>query len=267
MAYWGCEFVFDGIPCSEYGMMVYHFGSEGQDDVDFQAGEIIEDRLTARYDALTYGVVQNGALTYTLVFGANMQSLDAYSHLDRYDVEAIAAWLIGHNERKWLMICQKDMETVRFKCLISGLKLITYGDLPWAFSCTVSCDSPFAYTMPYEYEYDVNGELHGRLFNRSSYNGYYKPKMIITLNGDENLSIINESDGNRTFSFTNLPTANSLVIQVDNQNQIITDNMDLNIYPNFNKKFMRLVRGDNNLKMTGRAKIKFICEFPINVGG
>ena len=35
MAFWGCEFVFDGVPCSEYGMMIYNFGSEGQDDVNF----------------------------------------------------------------------------------------------------------------------------------------------------------------------------------------------------------------------------------------
>ena len=62
MAFWGTEFIFDGIPCSEYGLMVYHFGSEGQDDVTFQSGEIIEDRIPYRYDSLIYGLVQNGSL-------------------------------------------------------------------------------------------------------------------------------------------------------------------------------------------------------------
>lgn len=267
MAFWGCEFVFDGVPCSEYGMMIYNFGSEGQDDVNFQAGEIIEERIAGRFDALTYGLVQNGSLTYTLVFGANMDSIDCYSPLDRYDVEAIAAWLTGHNSRKWLEICQSDMETVRFKCMISELKLITYGDMPWAFSCTVSCDSPFAYTMPHIYTYDVNGEMTVRLFNRSSYNGYYRPKIRISLNGDGNISIINVTDDNREFKFTNLPTPNSLVVDIDNHNQMITNNANLNIYPNFNNKFMRLLRGDNTLKISGKAQVKFICEFPVNVGG
>ena len=73
-----------------------------------------------------------------------MESIDARQSLDRYEVEAIATWLTGHNTRKWLTIVQADMETFRYKCFISELRLITDGDYPWAFSCKVSCDSPFA---------------------------------------------------------------------------------------------------------------------------
>jgi len=267
MAFWGTEFIFDGIPCSEFGMMVYHFGSSGQDDVSFQNGSIVEDRISSRYDALTYGLVQNQSLEYTLVFGANMESMDANSSLDRYDVESIAAWLTGHSVRKWLVISQSDMEPFRYKCMISELKLITYGDMPWAFSCTVSCDSPFAYRLPEEFAYMVSGETEVRLFNRSSYNGFYRPKMEITIHGDDGISIQNLSDNNRTFQFSELPGGRSLVIYVDNQNQVITNNMDLNLYPCFNMKFMRLVRGDNILKLAGHAEVKFICEFPANIGG
>lgn len=267
MAFWGTEFIFDGIPCSEYGLMVYHFGSEGQEDVNFQNGEIVEDRIPGRYDALTYGLVQNQSLEYTLVFGANMESIDANASLDRYEVEAVAAWLTGHNVRKWLTIVQDDMESFRYKCFISELKLITYGDMPWAFSCRVSCDSPFAYSVPDEYSYAVNGETQVRLFNRSSFNGFYRPKLEIAIHGGGGVSIQNLSDGNRTFEFRPLPGGNSLVIYVDNKNQVITNNMDLNLYPYFNMKFMRLVRGDNILKIRGNATVKFICEFPVNIGG
>lgn len=267
MAFWGTEFIFDDIPCSEFGLMVYHFGSNGQDDVSFKNGEVIEDRIPGRYDALTYGLVQNQSLEYTLVFGANMESLDANANLDRFEVEAIASWLTGHSTRKWLVIVQDDMEPFRYKCTISELKLITYGDLPWAFSCKVSCDSPFAYTLPDEYIYTVSGQSQVRLFNRSSYNGFYRPKMEITMYGGDGISIQNLSDNNRTFQFKELPGGNSLTIYVDNKNQVITDSMDLNLYPYFNMKFMRLVKGDNLLKITGNAEVKFICEFPVNIGG
>ena len=267
MAFWGDEFIFDDIPCSEFGLMVYHFGSTGQEDVSFQNGDIIEDRLSNRYDALTYGLVQNQSLEYTLVFGANIDSLDANVNLDRYEVEAIAAWLTGHETRKWLTIVQDDMESFRYKCAISELKLITYGDMPWAFSCKVSCDSPFAYTIPEVFTYTVNGQDTVRLINRSSYNGKYRPRLEIAIRGGDSFSIQNTSDGNRTFQFTGLPGGGSLVIYVDNKNQVITNNMDLNIYPCFNMKFLRLVRGDNMLKLTGNAEVKFICEFPVNIGG
>ena len=267
MAFWGTEFIFDGIPCSEYGLMVYHFGSEGQEDVSFQNGEIVEDRIPGRYDALTYGLVQNQSLEYTLVFGANMESIDANAGIDRYEVETIAAWLTGHSTRKWLTILQDDMESFRYKCLISELRLITYGDIPWAFSCKVSCDSPFAYTLPEEYSYTVDGTGQFVLFNRSSAGGFYRPKIEIDIHGGNSVSIQNLSDGNRTFQFTSLPGGSDLTIYVDNKNQVITNSMDLDLYPRFNMRFMRLVKGDNVLKISGNATVKFICEFPVNIGG
>jgi len=85
--------------------------------------------------------------------------------------------------------------------------------------------------------------------------------------GGDGVSIQNLSDNNRTFQFKELPGGNSLTIYVDNKNQVITDSMDLNLYPYFNMKFMRLVKGDNLLKITGNAEVKFICEFPVNIGG
>ena len=85
--------------------------------------------------------------------------------------------------------------------------------------------------------------------------------------GGDGISIQNLSDNNRTFQFNELPGGRSLTIYVDNKNQVITDSMDLNLYPYFNMKFMRLVKGDNLLKITGNAEVKFICEFPVNIGG
>ena len=267
MAFWGNEFIFDGISCKELGLMIYDFGSNGQDDTEFKPGEIVEDRIPGRYDALTYGVNQNQALEFTLVFGANMDSIDANSCMDRYDIGAITAWLTGHSTRKWLTIVQDDMEVFRYKCMVSGLRLITDGNMPWAFSCTVSCDSPFAYMAPDTYSYIVNGKTQINFRNRSGYNGFYRPKMRITMLGGNAVTITNGSDNGRAFAFQGLPGGNGLVIEVDNQNQVITNSMDLNLYPYFNMKFMRLVRGDNLLTIAGNAKVEFICEFPVNIGG
>lgn len=267
MAFWGTEFIFNGISCREYGMMVYSFDNNRQDDTNFQAGEIVEDRIPGRYDSLTYGLVQNQPLEYTLVFGVSVGSPQIREGIDRYDVEAISSWLTGHNTRKKLMIIQEDMEPFWYKCFISELKLISYGNIPRAFSCKVSCDSPFAYTLPIKKTFSVQDSKIVKMFNRSSYNGYYKPKMEVTIFGGNNLTIENLSDNGRVFQFSNLLDSGSLVITIDNQNQIITNNMGLNLYPNFNMKFMRLVRGDNKLKITGNANVTFICEFPVSIGG
>lgn len=269
MAFYGCEFGFDGIPCTEFGLMIYHFGSNAQSDVSFSIGDIYEDRINGRHDAILYGVSDNRPLEYTLVFGANMESMDANRSLDRFEVEAIAAWLTGHSERKWLHIIQEDMESFRYKCLVSDLKLITYGDYPWAFSCKVSCDSPYAYTFPETYALNVGSEpISYILRNRSTCGGYYKPQIQIESDGECSLSIVNYSDKGREFRFDYLPAGTPLIVDVDNHNQIIKSSDGSNLYPYFNYKFFRLVRGDNELSITttGSATIRFCCEFPVNIG-
>jgi phage-related protein len=268
MAFYGCEFIFDDLPCTEFGLMVYNFGSNTQSDVSFQStGDVSEDRIAGRYDSLMYGLVQNKSLEYTLVFGANLDSMDANESIDRFEAEEIATWLTGHQTRKWLAIVQPDMEPFRYLCLISDLRLITYGDMPWAFSCRVSCDSPFAYTFPEEYTYKVAGQQTAVLHNRSSYRGFYMPKLELSTFGANRFSITNASDNNRAFTFDRLPSGESLIIRVDNKNQVITNNHSFNLYDNFNHNFFRMVRGDNRLVFNGHGTVKFTCEFPINVGG
>ena len=266
MAFYGCNFIFEDVCCAEYGLMIYDFDSHGQEDVSFKNGSVVEDRPASRYDALMYGINPNEALEYTLVFGANEKSIDSNAHIERYEVEAVAAWLMGHSTRKWLTIVQDDMEAVRYLCNISDLKLITYGDMPWVFSCRVTCDSPYAYMMPDEYEYDVEGEKTVNFQNRSSHNGYYRPDMKIVCDGGD-VSVTNESDGNRVFEFKGLPANTGLEIYIDNKNQIITNSLGINLYPYFNMKFFRLIRGENILKIKGDCRVSFICEFPVNIGG
>lgn len=268
MAFYGCEFLFDGKSCKEYGLTLYNFGSVSQGDTSFpSAGRVYEDRTLSRYSSLFYGISQNDALEYTLVFGANPDSLDANEHLDRTEISAISAWLTGHNEQKWLEIVQPDMEAFRFKCIISELKLLHYGNMPWAFSCKVYCDSPFGYTFPESYKYRVEGSKEIVLFNRSTYNGYYKPIIRLTNISEDSFSIVNMTDGERAFSFSGLPSP-ATEITIDNEAMIITDDSGgLNLYPYFNYNFFRLKRGNNLLQIIGTADVEFICEFPVNIGG
>lgn len=295
MAFYGCEFNFDGIPCSEYGLMIYDLGTNSQDDVSFSsAGEPQEDTIARRYSSFFYGITQNQGLEYNLVFGANLESIDRAEHIDRYEVEAIATWLTGHNTRKWLEIVQPDMETVRFKCVISELRLITSGNMPWAFSCKVTCDSPFAYRFPEKYTVSLDAISDGELFifNRSTYNGYYKPVINVNFTGftpQTELTITNTSDNNRTcvmdFGAKGCPAVSGNVgLVIDTQNQVvygIGTHEGLNFYPAFNaSSFLKLKTGDNFLKFklaenSGntqkrnnlKAVVMITCEYPVNVGG
>lgn len=91
--------------------------------------------------------------------------------------------------------------------------------------------------------------------------------MEIIRGGSGDIEIVNTSDNNRSFKLTNVPSGISR-IYVDNQKGIIKDTVNgVNLYPYFNFNFLRLVRGDNYLNITGNGTVSIICEYPINVGG
>lgn len=265
MAFYGCQFSFDGIPCYEYGLMIYDIGDADEGGKFTSTVEIQEDRTAKRYSPLHYGAVQNEPLTFSFTFGADINAIDKNAPIDRWDMDVIANWLTGHDEYKYLEITQPDMEAVRYKCIISELEYTTYGKIPWAFTCQVTCDSPFAYTYPEEKRISVSGNVNAALECKAACK-YYFPKVIINLNKGNSFSIINHSDGDRIFKFENIPTAVK-DITVDNENEIITTTAGLNLYDNFNFNFLRLVRGYNRLEFVGNADVTFECEFPINVGG
>lgn len=263
MSFYGSQFTFDGIPCSDYDLMLYDIGSSNEDG-KFASTKIIEDRIARRYTPLHYGITQNTPLSFSITIGLNAERIDNNKQLDRWEMETIASWLTGHDTYKYLEIVQPDMDIIRYKCIITNLESITYGKIPWAFKCEVTCDSPYAYMLPSNYLFTVDG-IHNVKFHCPASCKCYYPKLNISLKSGNSFSVINHSDNGREFLFTNLP-ANPIDIYVDNENEIITNSKQLNLYDCFNFKFFRLVKGCNKLELKGTADVEFICEFPLNIG-
>ena len=267
MAFYGCYFSFDGIPCTEYGLMMYDFGTSSDSSNNLSVStEIIEDRIARRYTPLHYGTISNKPLEFTMTFGADTNAIDKGVYLDRWDMDAIANWLTAHNKYKWLEITQPDMEMFRYKCFITELKHTDVGNIPWGFTCKVICDSPFAYQYPEIFKYTISGSTEIDILNKSSYRGYYKPQLILNFSKGGTFSIKNVTDNNRTMQLTGLPTSASAV-HIDNENEIITCETIANPYQYFNFNFLRLCRGVNHLVISGNGSIEIVCEFPINIGG
>ncbi len=266
MAFYGYQFVFNGISSWEYGLMIYDLSGSKEDGVFASApSAIFEDRTAWRNTPIYYGVSKNKPLTFTLTFGALPENRKPW--LSRWEMDAIASWLTGEEGYKYLEIMQPDMEAFRYKCMITDMKYTTYGKYPWAFSCEVQCDSPYAYLYPETISQSVAGQA-TRDFNNRASSKYYRPKMEITLYAKSEFRIINHSDQDREFVFNAITGTYPLVITVDNENEIITNNRGLNLYDSFNFHFFRLVRGKNELEYRAtNASVKYLCEFPINVGG
>lgn len=180
MAFWGHSFTFNDIPCEDFELMIYDIDGTSQSTGKFSSGvTVIEDKVSAHWKPYFYGVKLDNKLKFTMVFGVNQKRVDENKFLDRYELEAIAAWLTGHNKYMWLEIQQEDLAYVRYKCIVTGLEMVEFGMLPWALRATIECDSPYAYLYPQTFEYTVNGEQTISFYNESSHNGYYMPVLIL----------------------------------------------------------------------------------------
>ena len=282
MAFYGCEFSFNDIPSSQYGLMLYDIGGVVEDGTFSSGLEIVEDRTARRYKPLFYGVKQNTPLTFTMTFGVHPEDIDRGRSLDRYDMAVVAAWLTGQDGYRYLEIAQPDMEAMRYRCIITELSYVTWGQIPWAFRCTVTCDSPFAYLRPEEYEITPTAASFGNapiltIWSKSPVIYYPRFELAYTPNSNDNatyrnnIKVRNLAEANstdRTFFLDNLMITQNVVI--DNENQVITSDEGINLYDSLEgMRFFRLLPGRNDIKVTGgsRSLLKIICEFPINIGG
>ena len=244
--------------------MMYNIDGTSPSAGKFASGvTVVEQKLSNRWRPLFYGAKLEGKLQFEIVFGVNQKRIDKNEYLDRYELEAIGSWLTGHDRYLWLEVMQEDMEYFRYRCIITDLQMVEFGNLPMALKATVSCDGPYAYLYPQTFEYSVDGSAIIDFFNESSHNGYYFPVLEYEPVGTGTLTITNHSDGDRAFELKEHPAAEK--VTVDNDLGIMTADTDM--YPYFNFKFLRFVKGNNHLTVSGNGIIRFICEFPINIGG
>ena len=260
MAFYGTTFIFDGIPSEEFGLYLYDFADNAQADGKIGSTvEIHENRLWDSYLPIHYGVSENKAMEFDLIC-----SVDSNEHrLDRFDLAKISGWLKQPGYR-YLQIVQPDYEQFRYKSIVSDIELITVGLDVIGLKIHVVCDGPYAYFAPEEIEFTCNNTLFVPFNNRSNINRYYYPKMVIETDGGD-IKITNKTDGDREFILSGLPTS-TIAITIDGANSIITSNSDLNVYDHFNFCFVRCVRGNNNFSLSGNFKVKFLTEFPVDIG-
>jgi hypothetical protein len=144
------------------------------------------------------------------------------------------------------------------------------GNLNYAFTCTVSCDSPWAYGP----EKTISGSASStstamlEIYNSSSEDEYLYPTVHFIMSGatPSSFYMINYSDNDRIFSFTDMPSA-SVEATINNDMQIITsDTTGLLTY--FNNYWFRLVPKINLVAVSSPQtvdlfEIKFTERFKI----
>ena len=267
MDWFGTSFMFDSVPCEMYDLMLYDIEQQDADIMIAGTGEIIDESVGDHWRPYYYGMRLSKRLEFDITFGVNTRRIDEGKFLDDFELAEVTAWLTGHPEYKWLSIDRPGARQYGYKCMITEMTAVRYGDVPWALRAHVTCDSPYAYLAPQETLCTVNGSATLTIFNESSLNLWYQPVIVFSRTGGTTFSLTNAQDGGRGPTFTSLPGAVS-TFRIDNERGLITNNQNLNLYDaGFNFQFLRLRRGANTLSATGYGNLRVLCEYPVNVGG
>jgi len=251
MPFYSSSFVYDSRPSSYFNLYVSEIGGDGSSTWNGASSmEIYNKKLYRRSTPYFYGSAVGDNMEFELSFTSP-------EDIDSRTSELIQKWLFSSRSYKKLMIVQPDMQDVYMNVILNDPQVVREGNLIRGYTCTAQCDSPFGgWKFPKTKVYTYTAEVIDNTvtFNNSSDDGgnYLYPQLLITMNnagGD--ITITNQSDGDRVFSFIDLSP--NEILTVDNSLQQISSSTDLKRMSKFNKKFFRLIPGINTIRFQGNV--------------
>ena len=255
------KFIFDGIPSEYYKMYLLDFDGSGVKTNSAGSNvEIIQDKILRKATPYFFGTSQNEPLEFEITIGTTEK-------IDRRDIAIIQKWLFGQTRRKKLQIQQCDLDNIYFNCFLINPQITSIGNIPYAFTCTVQCDAPWAWEFPRTGTFQTQEvETNLEFYNSSDDTDYLHPKIEITLDSTTiAISAINANDNNRVFAFENLVPNEKLII--DNELETIVSSTGLNRLNNFNGNWFRFVQGINKIRIIGGlTEGKITYQFARKVG-
>lgn len=155
-----------------------------------------------------------------------------------------------------------EYENMYFNCYFTNVEKFESGGKDgygiYGFKADMVCDSKFMWENEKTYTY-TNFMNNITLKNTSEVRGYTYPKLIITAgNSTSTIQITNITDNNKLIS---LQASANEIITIDYNPIIITSSLNEDKFTSWNKNCLRLVRGNNELSITGNvAKIEIAYQ-------
>lgn len=257
MTFYATKFIYDGVPSDEYGLIISSSGGGESSSSGSNGVEIVTQEIFRRHTPYFYGVSPRPVMEFEVEISTTENEITAE------EASQIQSWLFGSTNYKKLRIQQPDMEDYYYNCILNNPKVIKVGNIIRGFTCDVICDSPFAWGQE-EIITISQSNRHHDIYNKSEYNDYTYPKLIINMNGSNgNFLLRNVTDNNREFSMTNLLAGETVTI--DGDRQIVTATGSPNILDKINSpiNFFRLLKGYNKVFVEGNFVDFDITYVPI----
>ena len=252
------EFTYDGIKGSDRGLYLVKTNS-GMIESSF--GYKKENKIEQINDNIfSYGF-DTEPLRFEITLAKIKEDDLLWDYKTRRDV---VEWLFQDDYKPFVSL--DNPEVIYYCKLIGDAKRFDNGLMQGYITLTMECNSPYAYSPSYIYTWDYSNCKSNiiEIENLSNVKKYYYPEIEIEMVDDTNVEIKNLSNAGEVFKIGILKQGE--VIYIDNNMQRIESNLP-NTYRlgNFNKNWLRLVKGYNLLKITGNVKISIRCCYPISI--
>lgn len=261
-------FIYDRAKSSDMDIHIMRIDHSGFIETPYTSSvDIKQEKVAKRHTPYFFGVERDN-----IEFTVQLVLMDKYNQPKKWtpqDRNRVARWLF-HDEYKEFI--SSDDLGKRYFCIATSDSDLNLINSQGYMEVTFTCNSPFAFSPTYVEFFDLTGNTTSTIIeieNRSNIIKRYNPKLEIEYPDmagfPETTDIIlkNLSDGGREFKLTDVKKDE--IYSFDNENKIIKSSRQTNLNPltHFNRNWLELVYGVNQIMVTGKIKLWVKSQFPI----
>lgn len=219
--------------------------------------EIMKDKIKGRDSAYIYGIDRQ-PLTIPSIKITKIDETP-FSFEDRVE---IMAWLCKDNQ--FHPFISDDFPEVEFSLKFNKASFTNFFNNHGYYELSAESNLPYPTSSVLYSNFDLSTNPTSKtitLMNNSNVLEYYYPMIEFALKGSStSFKIINHTTG-QTFEFTGLSALET--VNVDNLNKRIKSSTNLPRLSNFNKNWLKLAYGLNNIEVFGTCILDVKCQFPM----
>lgn len=255
-----CDFIFDGIPSTEYGVQIMSLGY-APDTVALVADK---EYITVRPPRSSKHTVLDVSDPEVLTFDVQIFPVNE-DYLDNTAIKQISDWLFNKTNYAKLQVLTPELSHLYFNCILKSATKLMSADKVIGISFTAECDSNGGWTFPQKRVYDFSSKNVSILTfnNQSSEENGMRPILQIEMLEDGDFSLANTLS-NQIVKINKLN--NSEIITMDCENQIISSNLNRYLFDDFNGEFLFMPKGLNKMTVFGKCKITITYQNQEKVG-
>lgn len=252
------NFIFDGKSSDMYEIIMVDFDTPTASNDEETSLLTAKSASSDKWDL--YGVEYSSPLTSKITI---VNKDGTYVNSDKQ--RELKKWLCKHRY-SWFQVDQADLSNIYYRCILNNPQMVNIGRMNGGISFTMTCDSPYAWSQEMSAEYAVTNDTGSFIFNHVSDIDEYIlcPVVTITSNIAGTIEIINTSDSSRKVKIENCTVGE--VITLDGTLDKISSSNGRVVLNSWNKKFLEMIEGGNNLTINGNCTVKLTYRLPRRVG-